>query len=85
MKTTHKVLHCKHMAKEQRYVPTTKDQEFVETLHQFAGKWVALSPDMRTVVSSGDSVEELDASLDPSQQERVIFMKVQDAGTFLVA
>ena len=73
------------MAKEQRYVPTTKDQEYVETLRKFEGKWIALSPDRSAVVSSGDSMEEVESKLDPSQLERVIFMKVPPANTFLIA
>lgn len=73
------------MAKDQRYVPITKDQEHVEALRKFAGKWVALSPDRSTVVASGDSIEELDSKLDQTQQETLLVMKVQDADTFLVA
>lgn len=69
---------------EQRYVPTTKDQEFVDTLRQLEGKWVALSPNWREVVASGDSMEEVESKLDPSQLESVIFMKAPPANTFFI-
>jgi predicted RNase H-like HicB family nuclease len=73
------------MDKKQRYVPITNEKEYIESLKPFQGKWVALSPDRRTVVSSGTTVEEVESKLEPQQLEQVIFMKVPAAGTFVIA
>ncbi len=48
------------MAKEQRYVPTSKEQEFLDELRPFENKWVALFG--QKVVASGDDPEEVQAN-----------------------
>ncbi len=45
-------------------------------LKPFENKWVALSPDEQTVISSGDTLSEAEANLNEKEKHEVVFFKV---------
>lgn len=45
-------------------------------LDQFKNKWVALSPDYKRVVSSGDTLESTAKKLKETDRDRVVFHRV---------
>lgn len=46
----------------------------------FGNKWVALSPDKKRVLSSGDTIDEVEKDLDAETLHEAIFFKVPPAG-----
>lgn len=52
----------------------TKNYDLRKILKPFENKWVALTPDNKKVVASGDSLKE--TALKVRESEKVIFMKV---------
>jgi hypothetical protein len=53
-----------------------KKTDLSEVITPYEDKWVALSSDQTTVVSSGDTLKEVESHLDPQQLSAVIFMRV---------
>ena len=53
-----------------------KKIDLSEVIKPYEDKWVALSSDQTTVVSSGDTLKEVESRLDPHQLSEVIFMRV---------
>jgi hypothetical protein len=53
-----------------------KKPDLTEVIKPYEDKWVALSADQTKVVSSGDTLKEVEAHLDPQQISEVIFMRV---------
>ena len=53
-------------------------------LKPYEEKWVALSPDRRRVVSSGDTLKEAESKINKKDIESVIFMKVPPSDTVSV-
>ena len=49
-------------------------------LKPFANKWVALSPDYKKVISSGDTLENTAKKIKEIDREKVIFHKVIPSG-----
>ena len=43
---------------------------------KYSGKWIALSPDKKRVLSSGTTFQKMEKSLDPHMLEKVIFFHV---------
>ena len=52
---------------------TIKNYNLTDLLKPYVNKWVALSPDHKEVVSSGDTLEETAAKI---KEKDVVFMKV---------
>ena len=45
-------------------------------LRNFENQWVALSPDYKKVVASGESLNEVESKLKPDEVRKVVFHKV---------
>ncbi len=56
--------------------PTSKQRDLCKVLKPFENKWVALSPDYRRVVASGESLDEVESQLDQNQVHEVIHFRV---------
>lgn len=54
----------------------SKKSNLGKILKPYEKKWVALSPDKRRVVSSGDTLKEAESKVSSEHIEHVIFMKV---------
>jgi hypothetical protein len=67
----------KHIDK--RHKPT-----LATLLKPYGNKWVALSPDEKRVLSSGDTIDEVEQDLDPHIVPTAIFFKVPPAGKLFV-
>ncbi len=62
-------------------IKIVKNYNLIELLKPYANKWVALSPDHKKVVSSGDTLEKTAAK---TKDKDVVFMKVFPADALYV-
>ncbi len=53
-----------------------KRKKIVNPLIPFENKWVALTPDRRTVIASGTTIEKLDKKLSKLKDREAILTKV---------
>ncbi|OGZ46284.1 MAG: hypothetical protein A3J54_02630 [Candidatus Ryanbacteria bacterium RIFCSPHIGHO2_02_FULL_45_13b] len=63
----------------------SKKSNLGKILKSYEEKWVALSPDKRRVISSGDTLKEVESKIDSKDIEHVIFMKVPPSGMVFIA
>jgi len=63
----------------------SKNSNLGKILKPYEEKWVALSPDKRRVVSSGDTLKETESKVNPKDLESVIFMKVPPSDKVFIA
>ena len=59
-------------------MPVKKSTKNPLTDKKYSGKWIALSPDKKRVLSSGKTFQQMKKSLDPI--EKVIFFRVPHFG-----
>jgi hypothetical protein len=62
----------------------TKKQDLAQKLHPFENKWVALTPDLNEVVSSGDTIDDVEEKMEVRKIQDAIFMKVPPADKIFV-
>ncbi len=53
-------------------------------LRPFEDKWVALSPDYKRVLSSGETLKETEAKLSETKRAKAIYFKVPPAHAYFV-
>ena len=53
-----------------------KNYNLSKLLKGYENKWVALSPDYRRVVSSGDKLQDATSRLTEDERDRMVYLKV---------
>ena len=61
-----------------------KPIDLSKVLQSFDNKWVALSPDYKRVVASGDTLIDADAQVPEEQRKKVVFYKVPPADAYYI-
>lgn len=61
-----------------------KAPDFRRILKPYEDKWVALSPDRKKVISSGNTLRDAEKSLSKTDFEKIAFMKVPSFGKAFV-